>query len=211
MAIPAKSKYVINARPGSRSGVTLFCAPGELPSLWTRIVLAEKDVDSARVEVVRPGRPHPDLMTLNPTMALPTLVDRDAVLYPAMIVAEYLDERYPHPRLLPSDPASRAHVRMLLGRMESEMFPLAHTISSAPKSADAKAARKTLGEYLIASAQFFPQRGWCLGLDFNLADCAWAALLSQLPALQVGLPAQATLQRYAQRLLARQSVQSVLA
>lgn len=210
MAIPAKSKYVMDVRPGARAGATLFLAPNELPSLWTRIVLAEKDVDNVRIETITGSRPHPDLMVLNPSLSLPTLSDRDCVIFPAAIVAEYLDDRYPHPRLLPPDPASRARIRMMLLRLETELFPLAQTIQQAPKSADAKAARKRLGEYLIASAQVFPRRGWCLGLDFNLADCAWAALLTQLPALQVPMPKDPDLLRYAQQLLGRRSVQSVM-
>lgn len=210
MSIPAKSKYVMEARPGARAGITLFCAPDDLAGLWTRIVLSEKDIDHARVEWVRPGKPHPDLIVLNPAQILPTLTDRDAVMYPAGIIAEYLDERYPHPRLLPADPATKALVRMLLARMEHELLPLAQSILSNPKAVETKSARKQLGDHLVASARFFPQRGWCLGLDFNLADCAWAALLARLPALQIKLPADSALQRYAQRVLARPSVQSNL-
>lgn len=210
MAIPAKSKYVMETRPGARAGITLFCATDDVASTWTRIVLAEKDVDHARIEWVRPGRPNADLMVLNPTMDLPTLADRDAVMYPAGIIVEYLDERYPHPRLLPPDPAARALIRMMLVRMERELLPLAQTVLANGRTADAKTARKQLAEHLIASSRFFPQRGWCLGLDFNLADCAWAALLSTLPAMQMKLPAEPALQRYAQRVLARPSVQSSL-
>jgi len=210
MAIPAKSKYVMDARPGARAGITLFCAPDDLAGLWARIVLAEKDIDHARVEWVRPGRPHQDLMVLNPAAILPTLVDRSAVVYPGGIIAEYLDERYPHPRLLPQDPAARALIRMLLARMEREMLPLAQSVLAAPKSVEARGARRQLTEDLAASSRFFPQRGWCLGQEFNLADCAWAALLSQLPALQMKLPAEPALQRYAQRVLLRPSVQSCL-
>ncbi len=210
MAIPAKSKYVLERRPAARAGLTLFCARGDLASLWARIVLAEKDVDHARVEWVLPDRPHPDLMVLNPGMQLPTLADRDAVVFPAGIVSEYLDERYPHPRLLPPDPAKRALLRMMLVRMERELLPLAQSLIDAPRGPEAKTARKLLTESLTESAAFFPQRGWCLGLEFNLADCAWAALLSQLSVLQIRLPAESPLHRYVQRLLARPSVQSAL-
>ena len=88
------------------------------------------------------------------------------------------------------------------------MLPLAQTILAAPKSPEAKASRKLLGDSLVASGRFFPQRGWCLGLEFNVADCAWAALLSGLPALQLKLPEDPALQRYAQRVLALTSLQS---
>lgn len=208
MALPGKSRYVMDARPGTRAGLTLFCAENSIASLWARIVLAEKAVDHARIERVTPDTPNHDLMVLNPALTLPTLADRDAVIYPAGIIAEYLDERYPHPRLLPPDPAVRALLRMLLARLEHELIPLADSILQAPRAAEAKAARKALTEHLIASSRLFPQRGWCLGLDFNLADCAWAALLSRLPQLQMKPPADPALQRYAQRVLARPSVQS---
>jgi stringent starvation protein A len=207
VTIPAKSKYSIDAKPAARAGLTLFCAADDLAGLWTRIVLAEKDVDHARIEWVRPDRPHQDLLVINPSLSLPTLADRDAVLYPAGIINEYLDERYPHPRLLPPDPAARAMLRMLMTRLERELLPLAQSVLDAPRATDSKSARKQLLENLVASSRLFPQRGWCLGLDFNLADCAWAALLARLPALQLKLPADAALQRYAQRVLARPSVQ----
>lgn len=210
MAIPAKSKYVIDAKPAARAGLTLFCAPASFASLWTRIVLAEKDVDHARIEWVQRDKPHQDLLVINPSLTLPTLADRDAVLYPAGIIAEYLDERYPHPRLLPPDPAARARLRMLLIHLEHELLPLAQTIVDAPRAAESKAARKRLADQLLASSRLFPQRGWCLGLDFNLADCAWAALLSQIGVLRLKLPADPALLRYAQRVLARPSVQSCL-
>ncbi len=210
MPIPGKSRYVMDARPAPRAGLTLFCAREHLPSLWTRIVLAEKDVDGARLEWITPNRPHQDLLVLNPSGLLPTLADRDTVLFPASIVAEYLDERYPHPRLSPADPAARARLRMLLARFDQELFPLAASIAAAPKSPEAKLARKQLADHLLASARLFGARGWCLGLEFNLADCAFAALLATLPALGLKLPADATLQRYAERLLARPAVQSAL-
>jgi RNA polymerase-associated protein len=210
MAIPAKSKYVMDGRPAPRAGLTLFGVREHVPSLWAHIVLAEKDVDGARMVWVTPGRPHDDMLVLNPSGTLPTLTDRDVVIYPAAVIVEYLDERYPHPGLLPPDPAAKARVRMVVGRMEQEIFPLAARILAEPKSADAKAARKQLGEALIGSSMLFPSRGWCLGLDYNLADCAWAALFAYLPAMGLKLPPEAQLARYAERVLARRAVQSAL-
>ena len=208
MPIPGKSRYVMDARPAPRAGVTLFCSRDELASRWTRIVLAEKDVDGARIEWSDPARPHQDLLMLNPSGQLPTLADRDTVLYPAAIVVEYLDERYPHPRLLPADPAQRALLRMVLARLDRQLLPLAETIRMAPKSPEAKLARKQLQDALADSAPLFGGRNWCCGFDYNLADCAWAALFGTLPQLGLKLPADAGTQRYVQRLLARQAVQS---
>src|SRR3546814_3939730 len=82
----------------------------------------------------------------NPSGELPTLVDRDTVLHPASVVAQYLDERYPHPALMPADAASRARVRMVLTHFDRELFPAAAAIRAAPKSPDARRARKQLQE-----------------------------------------------------------------
>lgn len=211
MSIPAKSKYVMQTRPGARAGLTLFCSPANFGSLWARIVLTEKDVDHARTEWVRPSsKPHPDLVVLNPTLSLPTLADRDAVIYPAGIICEYLDDRYPHPRLTPQDPAARALLRMMLARMEQELLPLAQSIIDEPRAPTAKAQRKRLTDSLVASSAYFPQRGWCMGLEFSLADCAWGALLSQLSALQIKVPDDPQLLRYIERVLARPSVLACL-
>src|SRR5688500_17441481 len=106
MVLPGRSRYVMDTKPAPRAGVTLFCGRDHLPSLWTRMVLAEKEVAGARIEWIKPGQPNHDLLVLNPAQILPTLADRDTVIYPAQVIAEYLDERYPHPRLLPLDPAT---------------------------------------------------------------------------------------------------------
>ncbi|SEQ05056.1 RNA polymerase-associated protein [Solimonas aquatica] len=210
MALPGKSRYVMEGKPAPRAGLTLFCARDELPSLWARIVLAEKEVDGARVQLLGAQQTHPDLLLLNPTGQLPTLADRDTVLYPARVVVEYLDERYPHPKLMPVDPAARARLRMLLGHIEQELFSAVAQIRSAPKSPEAKQARKALQDALLASRRLFGARGWCMGLDFNLADCAFAAIFASLSALGVKPPADAGLLAYAQRVLARAAVQSAL-
>lgn len=212
MAIPAKSKYVMDARPAPRAGLTLFCARDDVASLWARIVLAEKDVDSARIEWIAPGKPHHDLLVLNPAGTLPTLVDRDTVLYPASVVAEYLDERYPHPRLLPADPALRGRIRMMLLRIEHELFPALTALAAGAKATEAKALRKKLGEQLVGASPLFPARGWCMGLDYNLADCAFAALFTQMLRMDLKalLASDPAIVRYAERLLTRPGVQAAI-
>jgi RNA polymerase-associated protein len=200
----------MDSKPAPRAGLTLFCAKDSLPCLWARIVLAEKDVDSARVEWVNPGKPNHDLLVLNPSLQLPTLADRDTVIHPAQVIVEYLDERYPHPKLSPPDPAARARLRMSLMRFEQDIFPLARR-SIHEKGPDGKAARLALADVVSTSQRMFPARGWFLGLDYNLADCAWAALFSQLAQTGIKLSGDtAPLQRYAERLLARPSVRKVL-
>src|SRR3546814_13131033 len=104
-----------------------------------------------------------DLIVLSPSGGLLTLVDVAAVLPPAAVVAQYLDERYPHPGWMPADAASRARVRMVLTHFDRELFPAAAAIRAAPKSPDARRARKQLQEALISSVRLFAGRGWCLG------------------------------------------------
>lgn len=212
MSLRARSKYVMDSKPANRAGLTLFCTRSGLGCLWTRIVLAEKDVDSARLEWVLPGRMNQDLLVLNPALDLPTLADRDTVIHPAAVIAEYLDERYPHPKLMPPDPAARARVRMALLRFEHDLFPWAEKALADKGTAEGKQARQALSDALAASQRMFPARGWFLGLEYNLADCAWAALFAQLPQLGLKLGGDThTLVKYAERLLARPAVRAALA
>ena len=210
MSLRARSKFVAENKPAVRAGVTLFCDRESLQSHWARLVLAEKDVDGARLEWVLPNKPNEDLLVLNPELTLPTLIDRDTVIHPASVIAEYLDERYPIPRLMPSDPAVRARLRMVLLRIEKDLFPMAGFILAG--KGDVKTARKTLTEHLITSAKLCPaSRGWFMGLDYNLVDCAWAVLLYRLASLNLKLPNEvAPLVRYAERLFARPAFQKTL-
>ena len=105
----------------------MFSAPDEPASHRTRIVLAEKDVEIEIVSVT-PGRFPEDLLDLNPDHSLPTLVDRDLVLYDSRIIIEYLDERFPHPPLMPVDPVSRAQFRLALHRIERDWYGLANQL-----------------------------------------------------------------------------------
>ncbi|MGH8506661.1 MAG: glutathione S-transferase N-terminal domain-containing protein [Stenotrophobium sp.] len=209
MSLRARSKFVPDHKLAVRSGVTLFCARDNLRCHWARIVLAEKDVDGARTEWVTPGKPSEDLLVLNPSLSLPTLTDRDTVIHPERVIVEYLDERYPHPKLLPPDPAARALVRMTLLRIEQELFPLVEHIIAG--GGDLRSARKTLTGHLITSAKLCPARGWFMGLEFSLADCAWAAVLYRLPGLGLKLPPEAAgIVRYAERLFQRPAFQKTL-
>ena len=103
MSLRARSKFVPENKPAPRAGVTLFCERDSLQSHWARLVLAEKEVEGARIEWTNPGKPSEDLLVLNPQLTLPTLTDRDVAIHPARVIVEYLDERYPHPRLMPAD------------------------------------------------------------------------------------------------------------
>lgn len=182
-------------RSGANAGLTLFVRTDALPDDWVRLVLAEKEIDSARLEWIHAGDVNEDFLTLNPEGTLPTLADRDGVVTGASIIAEYLDERYPHPPLMPLGPAPRAQVRMLMARLESELFPLI---------ADAAVRRKPLEfDALVSAFRMRRRRGTA---DFSVLDCAWAAILGRLHRLGVELPAHvAGLHEYARSLTDRPS------
>lgn len=203
MSLRAKSKYVPAGRPAANAGVTLYCTAGGVGCHWVRLVLAEKGVEEVRIEVQLPGMPSEDLATLNPSGSLPTLTDRDAVIYPARLIAEFLDERHPHPPMMPPEAALRARLRMFMLMLETQWLPLLEEAGS-ESPARAKKLRAQLAAQLAAHARLFPARGWFLGLEFGLADCALAALLWQLASLKLQLPAScAPILRYAERAFSR--------
>ncbi len=192
-----------NIKPAPNAGLMLFVAESQLGSDWARLVLAEKDVDSAQVRLIRAGTVDEDFVVLNPAQSLPTLADREGVVIGARVIVEYLDERYPHPPLMPLSPAARARVRMALHGLEHELLPRLEALEAASPRSQA-AAREELLRHLLAGGRHFAAQGYILGREYTLADSGWAALLHQLRRLGVELPAQAEpLRRYAARLVAR--------
>ncbi len=172
-----------------RTVLTLFSGRNDLASHCARLVLAAKGVTYDLV-VVDPGDPPEDLADLNPYQTVPTLVDRDLVLYDVNVIAEYLDERYPHPPLMPVDPLSRARVRLGVTRLQRDWFPYVETILSGTKSTS-ETARKRLREGLLASLPVFRASKFFLNTEMSLADCALAPLIWRLPSLGVVMPKEA--------------------
>jgi len=203
MALRSRTKRVtINVKPAPNVGLTLFVAADSLPSDWARLVLAEKEVDSAAIQTIRPGEVDEDFLLLNPTQALPTLADREGVIQSARVIVEYLDERYPHPSMMPLSPSGRARVRMTLHRIDNELFPLAAKMRGT--GTEASGARTALVQGLLDGARFFPSRGYFLGSEYTLADAAWAVLFRRLLASSVTIPRDASsMIAYAERLFAR--------
>ncbi|MFM7275576.1 MAG: glutathione S-transferase N-terminal domain-containing protein [Gammaproteobacteria bacterium] len=168
--------------------MTLFSDPACHYSHRVRIVLAEKGVVVDRVEVT-PREYPPELAELNPYGSLPVLVDRDLVLYESRAMMEYLDERYPHPSLLPVYPVARAENRQFLYRVERDWSARADTISNPRSPGKAVAqAREELGEELVAVAALFADKPCFLNDEYTLVDCCLSALFWRLPRLGVQLP-----------------------
>ncbi len=170
----------------SRRGVmTLFSHPDCPESHRTRIVLADKELIADMVEV-NPANPPEDFIDLSPTGTLPTLVDRDLVLTQARVIMEYLDERFPHPPLMPIDPVNRARVRSALYRIEKDWYPLLPELSEGGKGATK--ARKQLREGLLSIMPIFAASEFIMSDEFNLADATLAPILWRLPVYGVELP-----------------------
>ena len=181
--------------------MTLYSRRDDPHSHRVRIVLAAKGLETRLVEC-DPARPPEDLIDLNPFQSVPTLVDRDLVVYGAGIISEYLDERFPVPALLPGDPAGRAQARVALHRIEQDWYALLPGLEGGERREEQRARRLML-EAVLAAEPLFRARPWFLSDHFSLLDAAAAPILWRLPHWRVTLPAGAAgLDRYTQRVFA---------
>jgi RNA polymerase-associated protein len=174
-----------------RSVMTLFSDPQSLHSHRVRMVLAEKNVTCDILDVDPLHLPE-DVIDLNPYGTVPTLVDRELALYDSRIICEYLDERFPHPPLLPVDPVSRASARLYMFRVENDWYALVDQILAGGKAATR--ARKELREGLTAAAPILAHKPFFMSDEFSLVDASIAPLLWRLPALGVELAGQSAKQ-----------------
>ncbi len=187
-----------------KSVMTLFSGTTDPESHRTRIVLFEKDIECQIVEVDADNPPQ-ELADYNPYNEVPTMVDRDLVLYPSHIINEYLDERLPHPPLMPVDPVSRARARLMLYRFDRDWYRLLPEIVRGDKRS-AQRARTILRDGLTVIAPIFKEHAFALGAEFSLVDCSLAPILWRLKYYGIELPRQAKpLLEYAERLFARKS------
>ncbi|MFZ5654484.1 MAG: glutathione S-transferase N-terminal domain-containing protein [Pseudomonadota bacterium] len=170
-----------------RSTMTLFSDSACQRSHRVRMVLAEKGV-SVEIEEVVPGVVSEELAELNPYGTAPTLVDRDLTLHHTLVMMEYLDERFPHPPLLPVYPVSRAHSRQYMHRIEHDWCLPAEEILSGEDARRAERLRKELRDSLLGVAPLFAEKPFFMSDEFTLVDCCMAPLLWRLDVLGVKLP-----------------------
>ncbi len=174
-----------------------------------RIVLHEKGMDFQIIDVDMHNKPE-DLAVINPYNKVPALVERDLVLYEANIINEYLDERFPHPQLMPADPVMRARARLLLHGFENELFCHIEAIEKGSQKAADK-ARGEIRDNLTQLSPIFSSQKFMLGEEFSMLDVAIAPLLWRLEHYNVTLPKQAApLLKYAERLFMRPAFQEAL-
>jgi RNA polymerase-associated protein len=190
--------------------MTLFSNPTCFYSHRTRLVLAEKNINIDIINVDGHNLPE-DLLDLNPYHSVPTLVDRDLVLYDSRVIIEYLDERFPHPPLMPVDPVTRAQFRLALYRIERDWYTLAEKIEEAAERKQSTRARKILQESIVASSEVFAAKKFFLSDEFSLVDCSIAPILWRLPEYEIELSgAVQPIQRYMDEVFSRRSFQESL-
>lgn len=192
-----------------RSVMTLFSGVDDLYSHRARICLAEKGVTVDVLEV-KEDKPE-QLLELNPYGTIPTLVDRDLVLYNSNIIMEYLDERFPHPPLLPVYPVARAQSRMMMQRIDNDWYSLVDLIRDGDDE-EAEMARKQMKDSLLSLGPVFSSQPYFLSDDYTLVDCCLAPLLWRLPEFGIKLPPAKSkpLRQYEERIFEREAFQASL-
>ncbi len=182
--------------------MTLYSGTTCLFSHRCRIVLYEKGMDFQIVDVDLYNMPE-DLAVMNPYNRVPVLVERDLILYEANIINEYIDDRFPHPQLIPADPVMRARARLFLFRFELELFSQIDAIEQGSQKMADK-ARAVIRDNLMQIAPVFAKQRYMLGEEFSMLDVAIAPLLWRLDYYGIQLGKQAApLMKYAERLFSR--------
>ncbi|MBI1422736.1 MAG: stringent starvation protein A [Gammaproteobacteria bacterium] len=191
-----------------RLAMTLFSSDACPRCHMVRIVLAEKGINYD-VQPVDFSDPPEDLIDLNPYNEVPTLVDRDLVLYQHQVIMEYLDERFPHPPLMPVDPVSRGRNRLMLYRIERDWYSLADKINNG--AADVDEARKHLRDSLVSASPIFDSKPFFMSDELSLIDCAIMPLLWRLPHYGIQIPANAKpLLKYMEHMFKRNTFKASL-
>lgn len=198
---------MLDALSMRRSVMMLYSGTDCIDSHTCRIVVHEKDIDCEFV-YTDPADQCQELAELNPYNETPTMIDRDMVLYDPLIINEYLDERLPHPPLMPVDPVSRAKQRLMIMRLNRDWFGQVKLLQS---DSGNKEARKELRDGLIALSPLFAEQDYVMGEEFTLCDVMLAPLLWRLPTLNIVLPKQAQpIVDYGDRLFERQAFKDSL-
>jgi RNA polymerase-associated protein len=191
-----------------RSSMTFYSDPASQYSHRVRIVLAEKGV-AVDIKDVDPDEMPQEIADINPYNSLPTLVDRDLTLFEHYVMMEYLDERFPHPPLLPVYPVARAESRQYMARIQRDWCDKVDVIVAAKSKDSVTKARKELRESLLAIAPLFDEKPFFMSEDFTLVDCCVAPILWRLPALGIELTEKQAkpIHKYMERLFERESFQ----
>ncbi|MCB1668818.1 MAG: glutathione S-transferase N-terminal domain-containing protein [Porticoccaceae bacterium] len=194
-----------------RSSMIFYSNPICHYSHRVRIVLAEKGV-TVDIEEVE-GKIPQEVSELNPYNSLPTLIDRELALFETKVMMEYLDERFPHPPLLPVYPVARALSRQFIHRIENDWCTHVDTIVNKPELKSADKGRQELRDSLVTIAPIFSEKPYFMNEEFTLVDCCLAPVLWRLESMGITLPNNRQtkpLLAYMQRLFERDSFQESL-
>ena len=191
-----------------RSSMTFYSDPACQYSHRVRIVLAEKGV-TVDIKDCEPDAVPKEVSDINPYSSLPTLVDRELVLFEHLVMMEYLDERFPHPPLLPVYPVARAESRQLIARISRDWSSKVDTIVAAKSKDSVTRARKELKESILAIAPVFDDKDYFMNDEFTLVDCCVAPILWRLPSLGIEMPEKQSksIDKYMERIFERESFQ----
>ena len=194
-----------------RSSMIFYSNPKDHYSHRVRIVLAEKGV-TVEVYDTDPNNMPEDLAGINPYNALPTLIDGDLVLFEPDIMMEYLDERFPHPPLLPVYPVARASSRQLIYRIQRDFCADVDIILAAKSKEAVAKSRKALRDGLVSISPIFDELPYFMSEEFTLVDCCLAPILWRLSEMEIELPQKKceAILKYAERLFERESFQASL-
>ena len=191
-----------------RTSMALFSDPNDHYCQRVRIVLEEKGISS---EIITSDRNNlsGEILELSPYASVPLLVDRDVCLYDSVILMEYLDERFPHPPLLPVYPISRAHIRLYIKRIENDWCSLFDELLNLnPKEAKAKKTRQSLKALILGSTPIFKEKAYFMNEEFSLVDCCIAPIIWRLPLVGIDIPNDAKskpINEYMKRVFTRKS------
>jgi len=198
----------LTASANRHSAIVLYSDASNIQSHRVRLVLAEKDLQTD-VRHLEPGVQDAEFARLNPSLHLPALIDRELVLYDARVIIDYLDERYPHPPMMPVDPVSRARTRLALYRIGADWYSLRPDAAQSDK--DPETAAALLSESLTAASDVFAAMPYFFSEEYSILDATLAPLLWRLPAYGIVLPeAAAPVMQYARRMFARPGFQASL-
>lgn len=184
-----------------RHSMVLYAVDNDIYSHRVRIVLAEKSVAYDFI-TVKPSTPPEELIEMNPSLALPTLIDRELVLYGSEIIMEYLDERFPHPPLMPVYPVAKARCRMMIHRINTDWYSLIEKIESGDVI-----AQKDLTDSLVSISSMLEEPPFFMTDEFTLVDCCVVPLLLRLSKWGCKIPLQARgLWDYVKKIMKRETI-----
>lgn len=192
--------------------MALYSSENCLDCHRVRVVLAEKGINVEIIHVEQDRSANADLAEINPYGEPPTLVDRELVLYGTWVVTEYLDERYPHPPLMPVDPVSRSRLRLAMYRINRDWIENGKIIETSSGKKKVENARKQLRDSIIQADDLFSMSPFLLNDELSLVDCALLPMLWRLPSYNVTLPPKSTanVHKYMERMFRRDSFQRSL-